>query len=123
MSHDVQLEMRDGIAVFRPQATVSLDQAIEWVKSAIVLAREREIARLLVVTSGLEGFEPPEIGIRHFLAREWATASDGRVLIAVVARPEMIDPERFGVTVAANFGVTTRVFDNEADALAWLHDA
>jgi hypothetical protein len=40
--------------------------------------------------------------------------------MVVVARPEFIDPERFGVVAAANFGLTVQVFEREEDAFAWL---
>lgn len=40
--------------------------------------------------------------------------------LAMVARPEMIDPERFGVTFAANRGLVGGVFVSEAEAVAWL---
>jgi hypothetical protein len=44
----------------------------------------------------------------------------GAVRIAVVAKPEMIDPHMFGITVANNRGLISDAFTSEADALAWL---
>ena len=38
----------------------------------------------------------------------------------MVARAEMIDPQKFGVTVAENLGLITDVFTLQAEALAWL---
>jgi hypothetical protein len=32
----------------------------------------------------------------------------------------MIDPAKFGVTVAANRGLVSNVFTTEAEAVAWL---
>ena len=40
--------------------------------------------------------------------------------VAVVTYPEMIDPEKFGVTVASNIGFVSDVFTSEAEALTWL---
>ena len=40
--------------------------------------------------------------------------------VALIARPGMIDPERFGQMVAGNRGADGRVFASEADAVAWL---
>jgi hypothetical protein len=37
-----------------------------------------------------------------------------------VTRPERIDPQRFGITVAANIGSVIEVFTSEEDALKWL---
>jgi hypothetical protein len=120
MSQAQRFEMIGDIAVFRPQASMSLDQAIWLVKSAIESARDRQIRKLVVVTSGLDGFASPSIASRHLLAREWAGATGGTVQIAVVAKPEMIDPQKFGVVVATNFGARANAFVEEADAIAWL---
>jgi hypothetical protein len=38
----------------------------------------------------------------------------------MVAPPELIDPQKFGVTVAANHSMEGNVFVLEADAVAWL---
>jgi hypothetical protein len=38
----------------------------------------------------------------------------------MVARAEMIDPQKFGVTVAALRGLVSNVFTTEVEARAWL---
>lgn len=45
------------------------------------------------------------------------------MVVAVVAAPELIDPERFGVVAAANFGLRSGAFETLRDAIAWLRDA
>jgi hypothetical protein len=40
----------------------------------------------------------------------------------MVARPEMIDPEKFGVTVGRNNGLVCDVFPSEPEAEAWLRN-
>src|SRR2546430_1930610 len=100
MSEPERFEMVEDLAVFRPTGHVSLDQAVQLVTSAITFAREQHVRKLLVVTSGLTGFEPPTVSMRYFFVQEWARAADGVVRVAFVARPEMIDPEKFGITVA-----------------------
>lgn len=47
----------------------------------------------------------------------------GHVAIAMVVPPAFIDPERFGVVAAGNFGMHGNVFSNESEAQAWLFDA
>jgi hypothetical protein len=120
MSEPDPFELIEDRAVFRPSGQVSLDEAIQLVTSAITFARERHIRKLLVVTSGLKGFEPPSITDRYFFVQEWALAAKGAVRVAVVARPEMIDSRKFGVTVAVNRGLVGDVFASEEEALAWL---
>ena len=113
-------EVLEDHAVFRPSGQVSLEQAVHLVTSAITYAREQELRKLMVVTTGLTGFDPPDIATRYFFVHEWARAAGGRVCVAMVARPEMIDPHKFGVTVAGNAGLTSEVFDSEEEARAWL---
>jgi hypothetical protein len=40
--------------------------------------------------------------------------------VALVARPEHIHPEKFGVKVASDRGMRGNVFTSEHDALEWL---
>ena len=110
-------------AEYRPTGDVSLSQAVQLVASALVFAREQHIGKLLVVTSGLTGFGPPLIADRYFFIKGWAEASGHIVRAALVARPEMIDYQKFGVTVAANNGFIADIFASEDEALAWLQSA
>lgn len=120
MSKPEQLEILADHSIFRPTGQISLDAAVQLVTSAITFAREQHIRKLMVVTTGLTGFKPPDIVTRYFFIHEWARAAAARVCVAVVARPEMIDPHKFGIIVAANAGLISDVFESEEKALAWL---
>jgi hypothetical protein len=100
--------------------TVSLEEAVDMVSAAIGYAREKGASELLANISALTGFAPPETSERYFLIEKWAAAAGGRVRLVVVARAEVIDPHKFGVTVAANRGLIGNIFVTEAEALAWL---
>ena len=54
------------------------------------------------------------------MVRQWLEASKGMLKIAFVVPADFIDPEKFGVVAAANFGITADVFTTEDDALDWL---
>lgn len=45
-----------------------------------------------------------------------------RLRIAMLPRPEAVDPDRFGETVAQNRGLRFRVFTVEKEAVDWLLD-
>ena len=90
------------------------------VAEAMLTARELGLADLLVNTTGLTGFPPPSVFARYTLATKWAESAGAALRVAMVARPELIDPQKIGVLMAQNRGVTGDVFTNEADALAWL---
>lgn len=120
MSKLVQFEMLEEYAIFRLTGRVSLERAVELVTAAIAFARSVCIRKLLVDVSNLTGFEPPGVTMRYLFIHDWARAAVGSVCVALVARSEMIDTQKFGTTVAANRGFTADAFTTEEDALIWL---
>jgi hypothetical protein len=105
---------------FRPAGSVSLDQGAEMIDAALRFARARGLREVVVNVTGLTGFASPALFKRYSFVRQWAETVRGRVRLAIVARPELIDRERFGVTVARNRGLMADVFVSEADAIEWL---
>jgi len=110
----------DGYAECRLVGQVHLEQMVQMATSAIILARERRVSKLLLVIRELTGYASPSISARYTFIKRWADAAQGVVCIAVVTRPERIDPNKFGVTVAFNSGLALDVFTDEEEALAWL---
>ena len=106
--------------LYRPNGTVTFERAVELVAEAMRLARTLGLSDLLVNTTGLTGFAAPSIFARHALAVKWAESAGSGLIVAMVARPEIIDPEKIGVLMAQNRGATGDVFSTEAAALAWL---
>jgi len=106
--------------LYRPIGSVTFERAVDLVAEAMRLARTLGLNDLLVNTTGFSGFSPPSIFARHALAVKWAQSAGSGLIVAMVARPEIIDPEKIGVLMAQNRGVTGDVFATEAAALAWL---
>jgi hypothetical protein len=113
-------ELADGYARYCPVAEVTLQEGINLLTIAIGYAREQKIRHILIDTTKLSGFEPPTTLDRFTLGGQAARAGRSTVKVAMVAKPEMIDPKKFGVTVAKNRGLNADVFTTEAEALAWL---
>jgi hypothetical protein len=113
-------EVVDGRGFFRPIGHMSLEPAVELVTVALAHARAHSIKELLVNATGLTGFPPPSLSERYFIVENWARVARGAVRVAMVLRPEYIDPQKFGVTVALNRRLVADVFELEAPALAWL---
>jgi hypothetical protein len=113
-------EIAGGRGFYRPVGWVSFDHTVSLVCAAIAAARKDGAPDLLVNTCALTGFASPDTFQRFYAAMEWAATACGRLRLAVVARPEMIDQDRFGVIVAANRGLVSNIFTTEADALTWL---
>ena len=112
--------LEEGRGLYRPVGAVSFDEAVALVRAAIAAARRRHVRNLLVDTTALTGFSSPNTFERFLAAVAWAEESRGGVHLAMVARAEMIHPQKFGALVAANRGLVSNIFTTEAEARAWL---
>jgi hypothetical protein len=110
----------DGIAICRLTGRHTFPSGVHLVRDAIAQAHEQRISRLMLVITETTGYDVPSLSMRLATMREWAEAANGFVRLVVVCRPEFIDPHKFGVTMAANFGMQAEVFCSEADGMAWL---
>ena len=120
MNKPEYFEFLEDHAVFRPSGQFSTEEAAQLITSALVYAREQHIKKLLVVTTGLTGFKPPSLLDRYFFIREWVRAAQGQVCVAIVVKPDLIDPDKIGVLVAKTAGLRLDVFASENEALPWL---
>jgi hypothetical protein len=53
------------------------------------------------------------------MATKWAESAGSTLRVALVARTELIDPQKIGVLIMQNRGGNGDVFTSEADALEW----
>lgn len=120
MSNLADFEIVGTRAFYRPTGKVTFEKAVDMVAAAMRRAREMQARTLLVNTLGFAGIAPPTIFARHMLAVKWAENAGSVLHVALVARPELIDPEKIGVLMAQNRGVSGDVFTNEAAAISWL---
>jgi hypothetical protein len=115
--------MVEGRAFYRPVGSVSFDDAVARVRAAIAAVRSSIVRDLLVDTTALTGFPSPDTFQRFLAAVAWSDEARGGLRLAMVGRAEMIDPNKFGVTVAANRGLESNIFTTEVEARAWLDAA
>lgn len=120
MDRPTNFEMVGARAYFRPSGCVSLETAVEMVTGAITFANAQAAHELLINVRGLTGFDSPSLAERFAMVQKWVAAARGQVRIAMVARAELIDPQKFGVTVARNRGLDADIFVSEAEAVAWF---
>ena len=112
--------LEENFARYARQGNATLETAVEMISRAIEFARQNAIPGLLIDVRALHGFPHPSVVERYWFVREWSTRAKGKVVLALVQRPEMIDVDQIGVTMASNAGLTANVFDNDADARQWL---
>jgi ribosomal protein S18 acetylase RimI-like enzyme len=120
MTAPLQIGREDGIAVYRLEGPMDLEQAVAQGTAAIALARAQGLPRLLILATALALSRPPTVLDRYRIGERWAEAAGAAICVAVVTRAELIDPQKFAVTVAMNRGARADVFDSEAAARAWL---
>jgi hypothetical protein len=113
-------EVKEGYCCFRLVGHGSLEEAARKVVKVIDLSREQKIRNLLIDTRNWTGHKPPDTMERFTWAEAFAEAARSTVKLAMIVRPEMMDPDKFEVTVARNRGLLGNVFDSEKDAIAWL---
>ena len=114
------LNIKNGMAHFRPRGEHSLVEAVDLINSAITYCRVRRAGKLLVDGTGVTGVPIPSLVDRFLMVEEWAQRGEGVVAVALVVDTEYIHPEKFGVQVAAHFGLILDVFTSQEDALKWL---
>jgi hypothetical protein len=114
------MEVREGICRFRLAGEFTLIEAVELITSAITHCREQRLDRLLVDGTGMIGVPIPSLVDRFLMVEEWASEAKGMVTVVLVVDAAYIHPEKFGVRVAADFGLTCDVYASVPEALAWL---
>ena len=95
-------------------------EAVDLVSSAIAYCRESGVTKLLIDVTDLTDLPIPTLVDRFLMVEEWAELADGTVVVAMVAPPEHIHPDKFGVKVALHFGLICDVYTSVADASKWL---
>ena len=115
-------EVLEGYCCYRLSGHGRLVAAATKVIEVIAFTRAQGIRKLLIDTTGWTGHQSPDTLERFTVVQACAEAARSAVKLAMVVRPEMMDPEKFEVTVAKNRGLVGNVFDSEKDALAWLLD-
>jgi hypothetical protein len=119
MNAALELHSAEGYAVCRIVGTLALEAAAAAVTEAIELCHQHQVKRLLIDGTALTGVKPPSMIERYGIVSQWAMVTKG-IKIAFVTRPEMLEPTKFGITVAANRGLQINGFISETEALVWL---
>jgi hypothetical protein len=107
---------------YRPRGIVTLDQGLAMLIAAVEHARTLGLQELVLNATGLTGYSLPTVNDRYEFSSKIAAIGAGALRIAQVIPAEIIDPQHFGVLVAANRDLETNVFPTEAEAIAWLDE-
>ena len=126
------LSIRVELGLLRAIVTgeFSTEEAERTLLEVIDALEPNKIERVLVDGRGVTG-EPNMF--QRFLYGEFAASAVARYVrehrvahepqFAYVLQEPVLDPGRFGETVAVNRGMWVKVFDNFEEALSWLEQA
>src|SRR5262245_48505817 len=98
-------EIMPDYCCYRLSGHGPLAEAAGKVIEVITYAREQGMRKLLIDTTKWTGHESPGTFERYQVAAAFTEAARSAVKVAMVVRPEMMDPEKFEVTVARNRGL------------------
>ena len=122
MNAPEHFEIMEGYCRYRLSGQGPLAAAASKVIEVITYSRDQKVRNLLIDTTNWTGHQSPDTLERYTWGQAFAEAARSTVKLAMVVRPELMDPEKFEVTVARNRELMGNVFDSEKDALAWLLD-
>lgn len=116
------LPVFDGVAHYVAAGSCSLVAGVDLVTAAIHYCVVHDIPKLLIDVRATYLQMPPTLFDRYWMAQDWAQAARGKLRAVMVARPEHIDPNRFGVKACIDAGLPCEVFTTVDEALAWLRE-
>src|SRR6185503_13036003 len=116
MNAPEHFEAMEGYCRYRLSGQGPLAAAASKVVEVIAYSRDQKVRNLLIDTTNWTGHKSPDTWERFTWAQAFAEAARSTVKLALVVRPEMMDPEKFEVTVARNRELMGNVFDSEKDA-------
>lgn len=126
MSVDIEISlMPDYISLNCSGTCGSVSELNSVFQRAVALARDHRRRKILILANEVTGELTTQdryvgasfLSEQVFQAPEWISA------IAVVGQPPLIDPARFGETVARNRGINGRVFTDVDEAVGWIDRA
>ena len=127
MAIDLNIGAGSGLLHVMVTGEFSLEEAQRAFLEILEAVTRHNTAKILLDGRELKG-EPSTIQrflfgefTAHAVVRYRKEHSASRALqFAFVLQEPVLDPQRFGETVAVNRGMWVKVFDNPEDALAWL---
>ena len=118
MSVQFQIDVMPDYLAVRCTGTGTAEEAWRQYDSLAERCNRTNKNKLLIDYT--EAYGEISLWDRYFLGDRAQIFAFHRIKVAAVARPEQLDPQRFGDMVAQNRGVNYRAFPNTEDALEWL---
>ena len=122
MGIQFEVDVRPDYVYMSCTGVFSNDALLDVFEKGLTIAEDKELMAILVDTRGLGGV--PASTIQRFDLGESIPGiqleHSSRICLVLVGDEPMIEPERFGETVAVNRGATGKVFTDIDEAVTWL---
>ncbi len=123
MSIDIRVEVKAEYVQLSCRGTFALEAVLDVYRQAFDAAIREGRNAVLVDFMDLQGMPPTtldryEQGVH--VAQLQQDPARRRIRIVVVGHEPLIDPQRFGETVALNRGAIGKVFTDMEEAVAWI---
>ena len=122
MSIDFMIDKKEKYLKLDCHGTFSSEAVLNAYEKALNIAEREGLEAILVDISDLKGVTPTtmyryDLGVA--IARIQRNHAN-RTCIAVVGKEPIIEPQRFGETVAVNRGARGKVFTDIDEAVTWI---
>jgi hypothetical protein len=119
MSMQLQIEEMPGHLAAKFAGAGTAEEV--WRRYELIAERCERANKNKLLLDFTETYVETSLADKYILGEQAQIFARYKVIkVAAVARPEQVDPERFGEMVARNRGVDGRVFTNAEDAKGWL---
>jgi len=118
MSIQLQIEETPNYLAARFTGTGAPEEA--WRQFELILENCKRANKNKLLVDFMGAHAEIHLSDRYFLGDRAEIFARYKFKIASVARPEQVDPQRFGEMVAQNRRVNVQVFTNAEDAEKWL---
>ena len=119
MSIEYQVEVREDYVCFRCSGAYDQKSATELFNQAYRITGQQRLNAVLVDAREIAG-NPPSTMERFELGVLLSEHRDSGICLALVAKEPILDPRRFGETVALNRGAWGKGFTDFDEAVIWL---
>jgi hypothetical protein len=113
-------EVMQGYSRYHLSGHSSVMEGASKIIDVIIFSREQGIHNLLVDATNWTDHERATTLLSYEIGSAFAKEGRGAVKLSMVLQPDIMHPDKFGVTVARNRGLDVNAFDSEKDALSWL---
>jgi hypothetical protein len=122
MDLSIDIKLQGELLLITANGQVQVDIASQLLKQVCDIAAEKKVNKILVdcldVTGELASFERYRLGAET--AEVYLTQGQTNVRLAFVGKPPTT--QGFGVRVAQNRGLITKLFSTQQEALQWLDE-